>query len=298
MFSELSQPDVIPITNYISIPDLQGGEITGLAKLIGDLVVFQTKGIYRLTTPSADPFGWSLSESEPNIGCIATESIAEYDAGVFFAGADHLYHLGSNFEAVPVTQTIKDVYQGIANLANTRVQIDVKKNRLLCSFGDSNTTVYVLDLGLLKQGREHWSTMDTDSTNADSDFFVVDEDLVVYSIETGAPTYISTMDAGSSETTALIRKSGWISTGDLDRAEVLRRLNMRYKSTDALTVNIYTDGDTATVDKAITVPANNGSNDDWYKCKPGVRCRNFMIEVLSAETTNPVEIRRMEVEIG
>ena len=298
MFSELSQPDVIPITNYIAIPDLQGGEIKGLAKLIGDLVVFQTKGIYRISTPSANPLSWSLSESEPNIGCIAPDSIVEHDAGVFFAGSDHIYHLGSNFQAIPVTQTIKDVYQGTANLDQTRLTVDVKKNRLLCRFGSVVNTTYVLDLTQIKQGREHWSKMDMAFGAGDAHHLVVDENLVVYSIDAGATSYMRTLDAGGSETTALKRTTGWIPMGDLDRSGVLRRLNMRYKSADTITAKIYTDGDASTVDKTITIPANNSADDDWYKCKPNVRCRNFMIELSTSHTQTAVEIRRMEVEIG
>jgi len=296
MFSELSQPDIIPITNYIAIPDLQGGEIKGLAKLIGDLVVFQSKGIYRISIPSADPTGWSLSESEPNIGCVAPDSIVEHDAGVFFAGVDNLYHLGSNFQAVPVTQTIRDVYQGISNLENTRAQIDVKKNRLLCKFGDANTIVYALDLGKIAQGIEHWSKMDM-STGNEVDLFAIDENLKVYTIQADSTSYVAELNpSSSSESTSFSRKTGWISIGDLDDSSVVRRFNMRYNSADALTVNFYIDGDTSTIVKTITIPADT-SGADWYKCKPSVRCRYFMIEVTTASSANDVEIRRMEVEI-
>lgn len=296
LFSELNQPDVIPISNYISIPDMQGGQITGLGKLIGDLVVFQSKGIYRISIPSADPMAWSLSESEPNIGCIATDSIVEHEAGIFFAGTDHMYHLGSNFQAIPITQSIKDDYQGTTNLENTRCIVDVKKNRLLCKFGDTNTIIYCLDLSKFRQGQEHWSQISTPTVNSKTDLFVINEDLKVFTIDADTHSYVLELDPSSpTEALTTARQTGWISIGDLNRNGVLRRLNLRYNSGDALTVTIYTDGDASTVDKTITVPANP-SGDDWYKCKPNVRCRYFMVKIVTASSTNAVEIRRLEVE--
>ena len=303
LFSELNQPDVIPISNYISIPDMQGGAIKGLGRLIGDLVVFQEKGIYRLSIPSADPTSWSLSESEPNIGCIATDSIVEYEGGIFFAGKDNFYHLGSNFQAVPITTSIKDEYQSISNLVNTNAIIDIKKNRLLCQFGgSSNSYTYSLDLLKFKQGQEHWSKIKYSTDYPTS--FTIDEDLKIYTIDDDNPnTEVSELIPYHSPTwynyedISLKRRTGWISTPDMDRSVVLRRLNIRYKTADTLTVKIYIDGDDSTVVKTLTIPADN-SGADWYKCKPSVRCRMFMIEIESAASENTVEIRKMEVEFG
>ena len=75
MFSELNQPDVIPISNYIQLTDAQGGKIIGIESLMGDLAVLMEHGIFRLSIPSADPTQWSLSESEENIGCVSENSI-------------------------------------------------------------------------------------------------------------------------------------------------------------------------------------------------------------------------------
>jgi len=102
LFSELNQPDVIPITNYIQLTDAQGGKIIGLESLLGDLVVFMENGIFRLSIPSASPSQWSLSESEENIGCLSSDSITSWESGVFFAGDDHLYYLDANFRALNV----------------------------------------------------------------------------------------------------------------------------------------------------------------------------------------------------
>ncbi len=232
MFSELNQPDVIPITNYISIPDLQGGSIIGLAKLIGDLVVFQTKGIFRLTIPSADPLGWSLSESEPNIGCISTDSIVEYDAGVFFAADDNFYYLDSNFKATPVTNTIRDDYQAAiaSSPSDTRCIVDIKYNRLFLKLGSANTVVYVLDLKKFREGKEHWSQF----TTADwflsyvADGFTVDENNIVYTFYSSSTSQLQRMvnEEGvlTSDEPYPQRKTGWISVPDLGRELYLEEL--------------------------------------------------------------------------
>ena len=258
--------------------------------------MLQTKGIYRLSIPSADPASWSLSESEPHVGCIATDSVIEYEGGIFFAGNDHFYHLGSNFQAVPVTQTIKGDYQGSANLQNTRVAIDVKKGRLLCKFGETATIVYALDLQKFKQGQEHWSKIltPTDTTS----FLTVDENLQVYTVmgTTNSKT-LELVPSSESENTTFKRTTGWVSTPDMDQSIVLRRMNLRYKSGDAITAKFYIDGDASSVVKTITVPVDT-SGADWYKCKPSVRCRMFMIELSSAASANDVEIRKLEVEFG
>ena len=131
MFSELNQPDVIPITNYIQLTDAQGGKIVGIESLMGDLAVLMEHGIFRLSIPSADPAQWSLSESEENIGCVSDNSITVWESGLFFAGKDHLYYLDVNFNAIAMTASIKDDYQG-AVTSSARTFYDVKKNRLLC----------------------------------------------------------------------------------------------------------------------------------------------------------------------
>ena len=40
------------------------------------------------------------------------------------------------------------------------------------------------------------------------------------------------------------------------------------------------------------------SGADWYRLKPGVRGRYFKIDISTTATTNAVELRRIEVEVG
>jgi hypothetical protein len=298
MFSELLAPDQIPITNYISIADIQGGEITGLARLMGDLVVFQQKGIYRLAIPSADPTSWSLAESEPNLGCNAPDSIVEHQNSVFFAGPDHIYMLNSNFQAIPVTRTIRDTYQSLYTSA-ARLHIDPKKERLLCRFGASSNTTYVLDLKTLGNS-ETWTTWDN-QTSKKSDLWVTDENFVTHSVEQGSSSYVCELEASSeNETTSFTRTTGWIKVGDLDSYKTIKRLNIRYVSTQVIKTEIFIDGDSTAIawqdgTAYHNIPADT-SGQDWYKCKPAIRCKYFKIKLTTTAATSDVEIRRLEVE--
>ena len=289
MFSELNKPDVIPITNYIQLTDAQGGKIVGIESLMGDLAVLMENGIFRLSIPSADPTQWSLSESEENIGCASENSITAWEGGLFFAGKDHLYYLDVNFKATPVTASIKDDYQGLIN-ENARTFYDVKKNRLLCRFGSDGATVYSLDLSAFPE--ERWTKATTGS--GDMDIFTLNENLALYSYDE-TTQYIKLHDDSKSESTSFKRTTGWVSQANIDRSGVLRRLNLKYNSGDAITAKIYIDGDDSTVVSTITIPADT-SGADWYKCKPNVRCRSYKIELSTASSTNDVEIRRLEVE--
>jgi len=305
LFSELTQPDVIPISNYISIPDLQGGEIVGLAKLVGDLVIFQEKGIYRLSVPSADPTTWSLIESEPNLGCTAPDSIVEYKNGVFFAGQDAIYFLNSNFEAIPINNDWKDDYILFNYADSAKLHIDIKKSRLLFNKGvGTYPEIFAFELPSVG-GRNRWTrymSANFDGTQKAEWFWFTDEDFKTYAITGGGTSYVSEHNPTSQyETVQLQRVSGWINLGDIGDYRTIKRLNIRYKSSDVLTVKIFTDGDGTTKtwqdgSEYHSIPVDT-SGSDWYTCKPGIRCKYFKIDISTATySTNTVEIYRLEIE--
>jgi len=176
IYSELLQPDVLPITNYIQIKDTQGGAITGLAQHLGALVVFMEKGVYRLNVPSTNPANFSLIESEENFGCIAPNSIIQVGSNLVFAGSENAYSINSSFEINPITEPIKDIYQAATNIENSRFFHDPKKNRILCRFGDDKQNIYALSLL-----HSSWYQLDMGSTDV-ADLFAIDENINVYSI--------------------------------------------------------------------------------------------------------------------
>ena len=181
IFSEVGKPDILPIANYMEIKDSQGGKITGSKRTAGSMSVFLEKGTYRLITPTTDITSWDILESHETIGCVATDSIIQVEGSTFFAGSDHAYRLGSNFVPLPITEKIKDIYQGASNLENSRFTYDPKKRQILCIFGDEKRYIYTLNINALKAGAEVWNKLDMGSDTVD--LFAVDENMDIFTVK-------------------------------------------------------------------------------------------------------------------
>ena len=132
MYSNPGAPDIIPTSNFIKLDDLQGGEIVGIETLMSDIVVFMTKGIFRINVPTGDPTNWSLVEAHPNIGCLHDKGITKAPNGIFFLSQEDVIFLDSGFSATPITYPIRDEYQTnvASNSAIMRTHYDVKYNKL------------------------------------------------------------------------------------------------------------------------------------------------------------------------
>jgi hypothetical protein len=174
MYSELGKPDVIPATNFIQLDDLQGGSVIGLQRLYGDLCVLMTKGIYRLSLNSVDPTGWRLKETEPNIGCIAPESVLSYQGRIFFAGPEAFYMLDTNFNATPLTKPINSDYQTYKG-TDIKCSIDILKQELHMRLPNKKHCTYILNLDMLNQNQAHWR-VHRYSTSEETATYVRDED--------------------------------------------------------------------------------------------------------------------------
>ena len=131
MFSDVGSPDIIPVSNFIQLQDLQGGEIVGIETLMSDLVVFMTNGVFRLSVPSNNPASWSLVEAHQNIGALHDKGIVKTQNGIFFLSQSDIFYLDSGFTLTSISDPIKDVYQsGLATLgsAGRRLHHNIKYN--------------------------------------------------------------------------------------------------------------------------------------------------------------------------
>ena len=293
LFSELNSPDVIPVSNYIKITDMQGGEITGLAKMLGDLVVFMNKGIFRISTPSADPTSWSLVESEQNIGCISSESIVEVEGNIFFAGDDQIYQLDQNFQAVPISLEIQDTWQGTSNKHLTKGTYDPKKRRIIYQFGGGSNTPYMYYVDM-----KAWSSYTLKGITADG--CLVDKDMNVYVIdkESSSTKFYKLYNVTtSSETeTTPYKKTGFISLTDIGKNTIVRRINIRGKFKGV--VRIYKNNSTEKWNSAI-LNLSTTSGKSEQSIKVGMRADSIALELYSNHTlpaTN-IDISRIEIEV-
>jgi hypothetical protein len=69
-----------------------GGDITGISRLYGSIIVFKQSAIYRLdnTTLFGD-IGWAQSVVSASVGCVAPESVVGFDSFIVFLGLDGVY---------------------------------------------------------------------------------------------------------------------------------------------------------------------------------------------------------------
>lgn len=184
VYSEPGMPDILPAVNFIQIKDQQGGIITGLNKILDSLVVFMTRGIFRLDVSSgSSPSSFILMEAEKNVGCIAPRSIVSAKDNLFFAAPDNIYQITPDFRFAPITLAIRDTYQSVDNLDKTRLFFDVQRNRLLCRFGQEKETIYIFNLDSLL-----WTTMKfTDNSPPAPNFFSIADNLDLYAIRQYTP---------------------------------------------------------------------------------------------------------------
>jgi len=301
LFSELNQPDVIPITNYIEIRDLQGETPKGLADQLGDLVIFMERGIQKLRIPANDPTTWSRVEIAQDIGCIASNSIISVAGTIFFAGEDYIYAVPQDFRPVPITENLKDTYQDQSNLNNSRTIYDPLKRRVICRFGDDDDNMYLFDYdSFSKTGELKWNmfTVATDTF----DLLSINEDLQIYYYNNHAASgnvAVYTLATATTGNKTTKYKSGWIPIADLDRSNIIRRLNMRYLSADIITAKIFADGDDSSEIRSMSFPVNTGGSDlRYYSHRPSRRAKYIMIQLTTSGTSNyNTTVERIEVEL-
>lgn len=307
IYSEYLQPDVLPIDNYIQIKDAQGGEIKAIKAYNGDLVVFGERGVFRLQVPSLDPSGWQLTEAEKNVNIVSPDSITEVEGMMFFAAKDNVYVITPNFQVYPVANDIKDGYQAISDLSNSRFVYDVKKQRLLCSFTEGNDNIYVLDLrAFMTNGATVWTQIIV--TGAQADIILKDENNIIYSgYHNGTATQFNQLygSSGGETTVTPVFKTGHIKLSDMKKPAMIRRMNISYKSGDAIRAYFYIDKSTSYTNfynqntsgqTYVEFPVSTNYTNKSYRI--GKRARFLQLFLLTNPNTSAaVEISKIEFEI-
>lgn len=298
IFSEIGQPDVLPISNYINIKDLQGGEIHGIEALLGDIVIFMDNGIFRLSVPSSDPTQWNVAEAIKDMGCSAPDTIVPYDGGVFFAGKEHYYYLNPNFEITPVTNSIKDEYQNFYN-TDLVVARENKQDRLLLR--KDSLTFYIFDLKSFAVNEENWSKHTLDSETEGKGEFVFNDlnyDLYFSRYDSSDnKSYVKriTPPEGTSSVSSVSAtlKTGWIPiTNSYGRDNIVRRINIRYSSEADIKVALYINEDSETKVWSQTLNVN----EKIQSLRVGRRAKNLQLVIEQERTRFPAELRRIEIE--
>ena len=303
-FSELNQPNVIPITNFIKCQDAQGGQITGLAESLGNLIVFMQRSIWRLSIPTTDVSQWSLLESSPDLGCTATKSVISTEAGVFFANKEGVYVLNQNFIPQEISMLWREHYQD--NYSDDTKIFYSPKNKMLYVSQGIKTEIWVLDMKNIQQ--PVW--MQLKNPNGWSGF-ASDESYNAYHFSNiGGNSVISDLESRSGVSKGFQKRTGWIRLGNLEDTKMIRRLNIRYKnksSSIAPDLNIYIDG-SETVAKTISgdlLFSDTTGEEAYVSARVGTRCKYFSIELdsynngltVNSESENLFELLTYEVDV-
>ena len=94
-----------------------------------------------------------------------------------------MYQIRPDFTFVAISKPIEDVYQGVSTIASSKVMYDVKRDRLICRFGNDALNIYCYDL--LTQD---WTKMVfNDGSVEQADFFTANDDLDLYSVRVYDP---------------------------------------------------------------------------------------------------------------
>tara|TARA_R100000655_G_scaffold103338_2_gene149740 strand:- start:2274 stop:5963 length:3690 start_codon:yes stop_codon:yes gene_type:complete len=326
MFSEVGQPDVIPITNFIKLNDLQGGKIYGLSSILSDLIVFAERGIFRVSVPTTDPTGWSVVEAEPNLGCVEPRTIKKWNNGVFFAGIDGFYYVDINFGFNNLTKNLKTEYKSLSSLGgpyDTFSHIDNNNNRLhFCNNNADNTSqvFYTLSLEGLKQNKIVWtsnflgSTSQKEGTSLRGMFD--DNDLKTYvSVkgDTQANSYIkflegerrfdqSNITGNNGSPIKHTLETGWIQLSKLGKRDsvTIRRIHIDALTTEAFVIKLKIDqSDVQPTELSFSIPSQSASANPIRSIRIGKRARRVQISILTTvETYDLFRIRSLEMEVG
>ena len=239
MFSELNNPDVIPVTNYIAISEIGDGEITYIDEISGSLVVFSHNSIFRLNVPSYDPMQWSLMEAVKSIGCSAPEGILTVQDSTYFCAKDNLYVMNSNFSPQPISFLIQDIY--LENYTDKiKLYHEPIRNILYVIF--ENREVYSLDLNkkdMLWQRICYQSSFTSDNNPKN---MVLDEQLNTYLVFNDKISKLGNVQ-NQEENHSFLKSTGWMKLIQQDKSVMLRKLHIRYKSNIPLKFVIHTDHD-------------------------------------------------------
>ena len=239
MFSELNQLDVIPVTNYIQIDDIQGGEITALGSLMGDLIVFMQDSIWRINIPSYDPSQWSAVEVNKTIGCNAKQSIAQWGNGIIFATQDALYFADSNFSLNEISKPFQTEYR---NYYDDSVKVKIDRFKQLLYIVISGHT-YILDLKILKEQQDlkwtkrRFEDQDTNESillgnDEDGKLYIIDKKTDETKVHFLSTTYQELADDGGGtlsgyETLTGKFETGFIPLTDFEKPVIIESLFLR-----------------------------------------------------------------------
>lgn len=158
-YCDLGEPEIWDANNFINVNVSDGDVITGLVEWGGNLYIFKSKSIYRLS--GTDPSDFYLACVVPDKGAVGQRAIVSTGSGIFFVSMDGVYLFNGGLQCI---STDIDSYfrNEIAAADMGGAATAVFDNALYAAlpvYGE--TRVFVYDL--LTHGWWLWSSEDTAS---------------------------------------------------------------------------------------------------------------------------------------
>jgi len=103
----------------------------------------------------------------------------------------------------------------------------------------------------------------------------------------------------ATESVDLDYQTGFFPLTDLGRDVIIRRVNLDYQASTAVSIKLYANGDSSTLKATLSYPANNVSKTYNLSLKPNVRATSLSVRVQATGVTSQTEsvvINKIEVE--
>jgi len=251
IYSEIEQYDVNAVGNLLSLPDREGGAITGIAEILGNPVFTKPQAIHTIDIKGVIP-PFPIIKSEHNIGNIARRGLVQVGESLFVCYYDGIYRLTPNnlaesddtpTERLKISDPIGDMYQGMTLERKKAIeaQYDQRKGEIIYKMNDQ-LWAYNIDTGF-------WRQHDYD---VEFGIMALDEtaNIIIYD-DTDQKVY--TLGGDNFAAASIKLKQFRLSE---ERAEVIRYFTIVYQSITVLTLNLYTEyGDTPVA--TYTLPKNS-----------------------------------------
>jgi len=292
-YSEMNQPDVLPDSNALTLPDREGGPGTGLAIVFGAVIFMKKHALFRLlVNDPADTSTWDMKEAKFNRGNVAKHGYVQVGETLYICSEDGIYQIDLSTitasDETPllnnrISEPINDVYLALNSLEKENIKAGYDQIRSEIVYQFTPTSIKWAFNILTRKWRQI-------NTSVNFDVHCIDQDANLVIADNTTRQLFSPVVA---ESTPFVIKSKTFHVSD-ERKEIVRYVKLRYKSALPISLNLYVNDDNDTPVKTYTLEAS--STPVWVGRAIRYRCNNFRVEIAST-VNNTAEIEIYDVNI-
>lgn len=253
-------PDIFLENNFM-VFESRTGKITGIARVLNNLIVFLEDETYVVRIGGGSVLNWEKIETISGIGCVASGSVVDAQGSIIFAGRDNIYAFNLTAPVPLLDNKFEEDYQAISGKSTGVAIYYPKRRQYQITFNETETSIngtassfirYVIDLNT-GAVHKHLSTRDTVSfaIGVDGELFRTDGAIIM-----------KDDDSSMTESIGIGKRSPMIDAGTPDKKRWMNIL-LHYQSDDDIKVKLYlrreNEGRLGTAIKTITFPARAGS---------------------------------------